>query len=67
MPETELQGKVRLPMRVLTISAEMRDRSSCGTSAASRTRPLAAPVESYTVKPNSSLRDKVLTALRILN
>ena len=55
-------GSTRLPDLVFTISDEIRERSSCGASVTSRTRP-AAPDGSYTVAPNSSLRARVVIPL----
>ena len=40
---TAENGKIRFPDFVFTIRDEMRDRSSCGASVSSRTRPLGAP------------------------
>ena len=60
----DIDSKVtsRLPNFVLTMSEEMRERSSCGAIATSRTRP-AAPDGSYTVAPSSSLRARVVILL----
>ena len=67
MAETALRGRIRLPDEVFTMIAAIFERSSCGASATSRTRPLAAPVESYTVEPSNSLRASVLIVTRIQN
>src|ERR1039457_40596 len=65
MEETAVKGSKRLPAGVLTISSETRERSSCGATATSRTRPLAAPDASYTVEPNNSLNETVAISKRI--
>ncbi len=67
MAEIALSGRIRLPDEVFTIIAAILERSSWGASATSRTRPLAAPVESYTVEPSNSLRASVLIVKRIQN
>jgi len=51
MAETAVNGSRRFPFGVLTISRDTRERSSCGASATSRTRPLAAPDASYRSSP----------------
>src|ERR1700681_2662663 len=61
--ETAENGKTRVPDLVFTMSDEIRERSSCGASVTSRTRPLTAPEGSYTVAPNSSVRASVVIPL----
>src|ERR1035438_3945707 len=56
--ETAARGRTRFPDLVFTMSDEMRERSSCGASVTSRTRP-DAPDGSYTVAPSSSLRARI--------
>jgi hypothetical protein len=63
MDEIAPKASTRLPVFVLTMSDAIRERSSCGAKATSRTRPLAAPDGSYTVAPNSSLRARVVIPL----
>src|ERR1017187_5072580 len=60
--ETAANGSTRFPDLVFTMRDEIRDRSSCGASATSRTRP-DAPDGSYTVAPNNSLRASVVIPL----
>src|SRR5258708_22907214 len=61
--EIAAKASTRLPVFVFTMSEAIRERSSCGASATSRTRPLAAPDGSYTVAPNNSLRASVVIPL----
>src|ERR1017187_6333380 len=60
--ETAARGRTRFPDLVFTMSDEMRERSSCGASVTSRTRP-EAPDGSYTMAPRSSLRARVVIPL----
>src|SRR5579863_5019116 len=60
--DTEAKGRMRFPDLVFTMSDEMRERSSCGASATSRTRP-EAPDGSYTMAPNNSVRARVVIPL----
>src|SRR6202011_3977289 len=61
--ETAANASTRFPDFVFTINDATRERSSCGASVTSRTRPLAAPDRSYTVAPNNSVRASVAIPL----
>src|ERR1700689_1389210 len=60
--DTEVNGRMRFPDLVFTIRDEMRERSSCGASATSRTRP-DAPDGSYTMAPSNSVKARVVIPL----
>src|SRR5260370_2218016 len=61
--DTAANDSTRFPDFVFTINDATRERSSCGASVTSRTRPLAAPDGSYTVAPNNSVRASVVIPL----
>src|ERR1700716_2406716 len=60
---TAANASPRFPYFVFKIKDATRERSSCGASVTSRTRPLAAPDGSYTVAPNNSVRASVVIPL----
>ena len=64
---TDTKGSSRSPVLVLMISTATRARSSCGTSATSRTLPQRLPAVSNTGVPSSSVSAKVSMSPRILN